>query len=170
MSEKFTFFWKETEENGIFSNWYRLSFTIDGVEYNCTEQHMMAGKAKLFGDTKTLAKIMKETSPRALKKLGKEVKPYDDGKWKAVSRNVVYEGNYGKFSQNAEAKELLIATVGTTLVEASPYDQLWGIGLKGDHKLAQDRATWQGTNWLGQVLTKLRDDLIAGTKTVEFNW
>jgi ribA/ribD-fused uncharacterized protein len=152
MSEKFTFFW-----SGPFSQWHRCKFTVDGVEYNCAEQYMMHQKALFFGDKETAKKILETTSPKAQKALGRQVTPFDQGKWEGVARDVVLRGNLAKFKQNPDLLEKLLATKGTTLVEASPYDKIWGIGLKEDDPKAQDRATWRGKNWLGQVLTAARE-------------
>jgi ribA/ribD-fused uncharacterized protein len=152
--EQFTFFWK-----GPLSQWHRQTFKVDGVEYNTAEQYMMAEKARHFGDTETLRKIMATTSPKEQKALGREVKGFDSGKWDQISRDVVYKGNLAKFSQNKDLLEKLLATSGTTLAEASPYDTKWGIGLSEDDPKALDRKTWQGKNWLGETLTKVRNDL-----------
>jgi len=154
-TEKFTFFW-----NGPFSQWEPCEFEIDGITYNCAEQYMMAEKARLFGDEDTLSRIMEAEHPREQKKLGRLVKGFNSDRWNARAREVVYEGNYAKFTQNPELLEKLLATKGTTLVEASPYDCIWGIGLRETDKNAKDRSKWRGTNWLGETLTGLREDLI----------
>lgn len=167
MSEKFTFFY-----GGPYSQWFDARFQIDGVWYNTTEQYMMASKARHFGDEETLAKIMATRHPREQKRLGRQVRNFDVAEWNRVSRDYVYKGNYAKFSQNAGLKQILIEeTAGTTLVEASPTDKLWGIGLDAHDERAENRETWQGVNWLGEVLTKVRDDLAAGVETTEnFGW
>jgi ribA/ribD-fused uncharacterized protein len=154
MSE-FTFFW-----DGPFSQWYPSFFKVDGIEYCCCEQYMMAKKALFFGDNDTHKKIMGTTSPKEQKKLGREVKNFNEGQWNKVAKDIVEEGNYAKFSQNKSLKDILLATKGTSLVEASPYDTIWGIGLREGDPLTLNRETWRGTNWLGEVLDKVRDRLI----------
>ncbi len=154
-NEKFTFFW-----DGPFSQWEPAEFEIEGTIYNCAEQYMMANKAKLFGDLDTLASIMESESPREQKKLGRRVQGFNAERWENVARDVVYEGNYAKFTQNPELMEKLMATKGTTLVEASPYDCIWGIGMSEGDEGIEDRDNWRGLNWLGEVLTGLREDLI----------
>lgn len=163
--EKFTLFWR-----GPMSQWYKSSFKLDGIEYCTAEQWMMAEKARLFGDEATLKEILKSTSPRKQKELGREVKNFVVGDWNKVARNIVYNGNYLKFSKNKDLLEELMKTKGTTLVEASPVDRIWGIGLADDDPRALRRETWLGKNWLGEVLTKVRDDLEKGIKTTEFYW
>jgi hypothetical protein len=154
-AEKFTFFW-----DGPFSQWEECTFEVDGVTYNCAEQYMMAAKARLFGDDDTLERIMEAEHPREQKRLGRMVRDFNAERWSAFAKEIVYEGNYAKFTQNADLLKKLLATKGTTLVEASPCDCIWGIGLKETDKGAKDRDKWRGTNWLGEILTGLREDLI----------
>jgi ribA/ribD-fused uncharacterized protein len=162
LDNKFTLFWA-----GPFSQWHFCQFTIGGVTYNCAEQFMMAEKARLFGDKDSEALIMAAAHPRDQKYLGRNVKNFDKAKWEEIQPNgkpycwnVVYKGNYAKFDQNKGLLEELVKTQGTVLVEASPYDTIWGIGLGEDHPDASDRTKWKGTNWLGEVLTKLREDIL----------
>lgn len=166
MSEKFTFFWR-----GPFSQWRRSKFIVDELTYATAEQYMMAGKARLFGDKDSERLILENDSPKEQKALGRKVKNFVKNVWDQHARDIVYHGNYAKFTQNADLKEVLLTTSGTTLVEASPVDNIWGIGLAEDDPRALDRASWLGTNWLGEVLTKVRDDIIAKVVTTEnFNW
>jgi len=153
--EKFTFFW-----HGPLSQWEQSEFEIDGIKYNCAEQYMMAEKASLFNDFDTLASIMEAVHPRDQKKLGRQVKNFNADRWNALARDVVYDGNYAKFTQNADLLGKLLATRGTILVEASPYDCIWGIGMRETDEGVAERSNWKGTNWLGEVLTGLREDLI----------
>lgn len=151
---KYTFFW-----SGPFSQWYPAKFRIAGKTYNCAEQYMMAMKALTFGDKETLEAIMKAASPKEQKALGRKVKGFNADKWNSLARDFVYEANYAKFS-NPTLKKLLLDTTGTELVEASPVDIIWGIGLAEDNPDAKDKSKWRGKNWLGQVLTRVRDDMM----------
>lgn len=153
--EQFTFFW-----SGPFSNWHPSKFEVDGVKYNCSEQFMMAEKARLFNDQDTLAKILASSNPKDQKACGRLVQKFNKDKWEAVARDVVYKGCLAKFSQNPDLKEALLATVGTSMVEASPYDRIWGIGLAKDDPRAKDRSKWRGTNWLGETLDRVREELL----------
>jgi len=150
----FVFFW-----NGWPSQWHPAEFTVDGVAYTCTEQFMMAEKARLFGDDETLRQILATASPREQKALGRQVRGFDADRWTAACRDVVHRGNVAKFSQNADLKALLLATGDKTLVEASPTDRIWGIGLAADDRRATDRSAWRGKNWLGEALMRVRADL-----------
>lgn len=152
----FTFFFTEASP---FSNWYPCRFVVDGIEFNCTEQHMMHGKAMLFGDTDVAAEVLAAAHPREHKALGRKVKNFDDHVWRRERVRIVTAGNRAKFTQNPDLLAQLLATAGTTLVEASPYDKIWGIGLDAKDPRASDPAQWKGQNLLGKLLTELRDEL-----------
>lgn len=156
MSERFTLFYR-----GPFSQWFGSRFVVDGIEYVCAEQYMMAEKARLFGDDHRLKRIMATAYPRNQKAEGRLIANFDPVGWNAVAKDVVRRANLAKFGQNANLLKQLIDTAGTTLVECSPKDTVWGIGLAQDDPRALDRAQWLGTNWLGEVLTQVRDTLLA---------
>lgn len=156
---------------GPFSQWLGCDFKVDGVTYNCAEQYMMHQKALTFGDTEIAAQIMRERHPRDQKALGRKVRNFDAKKWNEVARDIVYKGNYAKFQQNKGLLYALNETKGKLLVEASPTDKIWGIGLSTDDERRHDPANWRGTNWLGEVITKVREDLEAGVyRTEGFDW
>ena len=155
---RFTFFFTEASP---FSQWYRCTFSASELTFNCAEQYMMHGKAVLFGDADVAAEILRTPHPKQQKALGRKVKNFDDKVWKRERENIVLAGSRLKYTQNAELLEQLLATKGTDLVEASPYDRIWGIGLSAKDPRAQDPATWKGQNLLGKILTKLRDELLA---------
>lgn len=166
MKEQFTFFY-----GGPFSNWLTCDFVVEGRKYVSTEQFMMAEKSRLFGDKDAEDAIMKTRDPQTAKICGRKVKGFNEKIWNEKARDIVYKGCYAKFQQNAGLKIALMETKGTTLVEASQTDQIWGIGLEADDHKAEDRSQWRGTNWLGEVLNKVRDDLDAGVyRTQNFEW
>ncbi|ESO07577.1 hypothetical protein HELRODRAFT_151965, partial [Helobdella robusta] len=152
--EKFTYFWRYESP---FSQHYPVTFELDGMTFNCAEQYYMFKKADTFGDQRSIFNIMKSCSPIAQKSLGRKVAGFDRNKWDAISRQIVRKANFAKFSQNEELLQILLSTRGTTLVEASPKDALWGINLEADNYLVLKRNWWRGQNWLGEELTKLRD-------------
>jgi ribA/ribD-fused uncharacterized protein len=153
----FVFFW-----SGWPSQWHPARFTVDGEAYDCAEQYMMAEKARLFGDEETRRLILAATHPREQKALGRRVTPFDEARWTGACREVVYLGNLAKFGQNDELRALLLATSGKTLVEASPKDRIWGIGLAADDPRATKRSAWRGKNWLGEALMRVRAELSKG--------
>ncbi|MBK9036069.1 MAG: NADAR family protein [Myxococcales bacterium] len=154
----FTFFWRP---DSPFSQWHPCAFTVDGHAFTCAEQFMMHGKARLFDDADVAAQILAIDDPRAHKALGRKVRGFDDHRWKVAREAIVYAGNHAKFTQAPALHAALLATAGTTLVEASPLDRIWGIGLASSSPHATVPAKWRGLNLLGQVLTRLRDDLAA---------
>lgn len=152
--DNFVFFW-----GGPFSQWFRQSFILHGTEYNCAEQYMMAMKAQVFNDQEALEKIMKSKDPREQKAFGRKVKGFDAEQWNAVCKKFVYEANYAKFGNNPYMKKILLDTGDKEIVEASPYDTIWGIGLSETDPDRFDKTKWRGTNWLGEVLMQVRNDL-----------
>ena len=153
--KKYTFFW-----SGPFSQWYPSTFVINGIEFNCAEQWMMFCKATLFNDMETRHKIMATSNPKNQKAFGRQVANFQPDIWNNIARFLVYQGSLAKYSQNNELFVELAKTRGTTLVEASPYDTVWGIGLNAEDAANTPESEWRGYNWLGQVLTQLREDLL----------
>ena len=152
--EVFTFFYKSK-----LSQWHMVDFVVDEVKYNCAEQYMMAQKALLFGDMDMHKKIMTSNSPREHQNFGRAVKNFNQFIWDENARKIVFKGNLARFTQNEEQKKLLLSTGNTTLVETSPVDRVWGIGLDKNDPRARNRDTWRGNNWLGQVLTMVREEI-----------
>lgn len=157
MGERFKFFYGRIS---VFSQHHPASFHIDGVTYNCAEQYYMHSKALMFGDEVRARRIMEVADPVLMKSLGRKVVGFNKRQWLAVARDVVRKGNLAKFSQNPHLLRALLETTGTVLVEASPYDRVWGIGLCETDSRARNRSTWLGTNWLGETLTLVRDNLM----------
>ena len=161
MNEQFTFFY-----NGPFSQWYPSPFVIDERKFVNAEQFMMYSKAVLFKDVDAAYRIMESNNPAEQKALGRQIKNFDVETWNGAvgpmlpkAWTVVKKGSLNKFSQNPELLKVLADTVGTTLVEASFYDKIWGIGLSEDDSARYKRKNWLGTNWLGRILTDIRFEL-----------
>jgi ribA/ribD-fused uncharacterized protein len=74
----------------------------------------------------------------------------------------VVAGNLAKFSQHAPLSEFLLLTGEKVLVEASPYDRIWGIGMSADAPNVTEPQTWKGPNLLGFALMEVRRQLQAG--------
>jgi len=107
----------------------------------------------------TADKIMAITDPRAIKALGREVKNFDSNLWDKNKFDIVFNGCKAKFTQNEKLKKALLETGDKTLVEASPFDRVWGIALDEVTARKTDPQKWPGENLLGKILTKLRDSL-----------
>ena len=114
-----------------------------------------------FNDIEIARKILKTTEPKEPKHLGRLVKGFDAEYWNSIARDVVYDGNFYKFSQNKHLLEKLKKTAGQILVECSPTDCIWGIGRGLKDELRLNENTWNGTNWLGYILTDIRIRLIG---------
>lgn len=156
MTEQFTFFY-----GGHASQWAPSRFVIDGVIYNCAEQYMMAMKAMLFNDPDALEIIMDTDNPKIQKAAGRTVVGFNQILWEQNCKLFVYRANLAKFMQNPDFLVWLQSTDGTTLVEASPWDKIWGIGLAASDPRCLSRSTWLGTNWLGDIVTQVREDIHA---------
>ena len=141
------------------SQWTPARFHHEGVDYSCCEQWMMAEKARVFGDHATLARILAAVEPGRHKALGRQVRGFDAAHWSRVCRGIVYRGNLLRFTQIPRDRDLLLATDDRTLVEASPLDRIWGIGLRQDDPRALVPSQWLGSNWLGVALMQVRDTL-----------
>lgn len=165
--EKYVYFWRK---DSVFSQWYPSTFVIGDVEYNCAEQYMMHKKAELMGDVDRAAIIMALDDPNEIKKQGRHVKNFNQDIWESNCQEIVENGNMAKFSQNEKLKEKLISTYPKTLVEASPYDKIWGIGLLEDDPRAWNKQTWLGKNQLGEILTRVRERLRNPIREGGPNW
>lgn len=147
--------------NSCFSQWFVAPFKLAGVRYATAEHFMMAEKARLFDDAGSLQRILQAASPGAAKSLGRKVRGYDEAAWVARRFDAVVDGNLAKFQQNPALGGFLLATGEQVLVEASPVDRIWGIGLAGTDPRAQDPNTWDGLNLLGFALMVVRERLAA---------
>jgi len=151
------FFWSSSSP---FSNFYPSKFVENGIEYNCSEQYFMAKKAERYKDYETLKKILNEKIPSKIKLYGRQVKNFDQKDWSLSSLQIMEQGNYLKFSQNSILKSMLRATGDKILVEASPKDKIWGIGLDENTALETPIDKWIGENKLGIALMNVRKKLV----------
>jgi ribA/ribD-fused uncharacterized protein len=142
-----------------FSQWWSATFELDGVTYPTAEHFMMAAKARLFGDTAIHTQILAADSPNSAKALGRKVQKFNNQVWEQQRFQLVVQGNLAKFSQNPELQNFLLSTGNQILVEASPVDPIWGIGLAADHRQAGDPKQWPGLNLLGFALMEVRHKL-----------
>ena len=160
-TKNYVFFWKLGGPNEWFANWYPCSFTLEGIRYVSTEQYMMAKKALLFNDLDVYRQIMATDDPEEAKALGKLVKGFVPAAWDACKREIVYNGNLAKFTQDPKLAATLLQTGVCTLAEASPHDKIWGIGLSADDPAALDPSRWKGESLLGGILMEIREQLKA---------
>ncbi|TXF88471.1 NADAR family protein [Neolewinella aurantiaca] len=163
---KYLYFWgHRVRPDGVItksclSQWYPAGFSYEGHSYATAEHWMMAGKARLFGDAEVLERILRTENPAVAKKLGREVRGFEVDVWKEHMRTIVAQGSCLKFSQNPELLAYLKTTGNEVLVEASPFDPHWGIGMSKDEAERVTPHDWKGTNWLGWCLMEARDELM----------
>jgi ribA/ribD-fused uncharacterized protein len=144
------------------SQWWPSPFTVDGVTYATAEHWMMAAKARLFDDTEALARVLAAGHPSQAKKAGRLVRGFDEETWTRERFGIVVEGSVHKFAGDAEMRAFLLGTGEHVLVEASPVDRVWGIGLAADDPAAEDPERWRGPNLLGFALMGARGRLREG--------
>jgi ribA/ribD-fused uncharacterized protein len=162
---KFLHFWSHQPSmdgrltTSCFSQWWPARFMVGDDVYPTAEHWMMAAKARLFSDRATLARILAAGSPKQAKEFGRQVGGFDEATWDAHKVAIVTEGSLHKFHQNPGLRDFLLATGDKVLVEASPVDRIWGIGLAADDKRARNPLQWRGENLLGFALMDVRDRL-----------
>lgn len=159
---KYVFFWGHQPRHGdvigahCLSQWWPATFTVDGLAFATAEHYMMWRKATLFGDTATAERIRAATHPQQAKTLGRKVAGFDERIWVEQRYDIVVAGSVAKFGQHDELRKYLLGTGDRVLVEASPVDRIWGIGLAADDPRAEHPAKWQGQNLLGFALMDAR--------------
>lgn len=147
------------EKNGYLSNWYKSSFTVNGITFSSMEQYMMYQKAICFNDKEIAAQIRSSDDVSHIKALGRLVSGYNENYWNGVRQIMVYEGLLLKFSQNESLKEKLKATGNDILAECAVKDRIWGIGLSMKDPDRFDLKKWNGQNLLGYALMMARSKI-----------
>lgn len=147
--------------HGPFSQWHPSKIKYGPLSFNCAEQFMMYHKAVYFKDHDIASQIMATDEPAKQKGLGRQVAGFDIDAWAKVAKDIVFAGNLCKFTQNLDLCRELVNTYPKVLVEASPWDKIWGIGLAEDNPDALDSSKWKGKNWLGEVLTGVRENIMS---------
>ncbi len=163
---KYLHFWGHTQkgkhiDKSCLSQWFPASFVINKEVYVSAEQYMMVEKAYLFDDLDSVAKIFSTRSPYEAKQLGRQVKNFDAKRWDDYGMKVVIKGNIAKFRQNPKLKTFLLNTNDQVLVEASPRDRVWGIGMGANNPNACKPENWRGRNLLGFALMQVRKALLV---------
>lgn len=152
-TNKFIFFFTEKD---WLSQWYPSTVTAHGITFLTAEHFMMYRKAMAFNDIKSANKVLKAKTPKEAKAIGRKVKDFDPHYWDTIKESIVIYGSILKFTQNEILKKMLLATGDKILVEASPYDRIWGIGIGERHLDATNPNHWRGLNLLGKCLMEAR--------------
>lgn len=146
--------------SSYLSQWFPARFVWDDVVYSNAEQYMMAEKARLFKDEETLQKILSTNSPSEVKSLGRKIRGFEEATWDIHKEDIVYRGNFLKFTQNPNLlKQLLDECADKLCVECNPRDSVWGIALGMDNPDIHDRTKWKGWNLLGNILSTLAKNI-----------
>lgn len=162
---KYLHFWGHTPRrdgtlgSSCLSQWWLSPFTVDGVEYGTAEHWMMAAKARLFSDAEAEAAVLASRTPAEAKKAGRLVRGFDEAIWERERFGIVVEGSVHKFASTPALSSFLVGTGSRVLVEASPMDRIWGVGLAADDERIQDPERWLGPNLLGFALMEARERL-----------
>lgn len=162
----FIFFWGHTPAKDgkitetCLSQWWNCAFYENGIMFCCAEQYMMYKKALLFNDYEYAHKIIHCKDAKKIKEYGRLVRNFDDKIWNDSKQSIVMQGNLLKFSQNLELKDYLLNTNSKILVEASPYDKIWGIGMRKGTDEILNPQKWKGENLLGFIIMDIRDRLV----------
>lgn len=174
ITNKYVFFYKDW-----LSNYQRTRFKFDvnfnqwinpdypegtdasTYEFTSTEQAFMYYKALYFDNQELADEIIKEHNPNKCRLMGRQVKGYNDEKWSKVRYEVFYRLNLAKYTQdkNLQKKLLDLKFDNKIFVEASPIDRIWGVGLDENNPLIDDKENWKGTNFLGKILTEVREKI-----------
>ena len=163
-SVKYLHFWGHTLKSehidkSCLSQWFPASFVIDGDTYLTAEHFMMAQKARLFNDAVMLESVLGCEHPAEAKKFGRQVKNFEAEIWNRHCFDYVVAGNVAKFVQNPALRAFLLNTKERVLVEASPRDRIWGIGMGAANENACNPEKWRGKNLLGFALMVAREQL-----------
>ncbi|MEW2167300.1 NADAR family protein [Streptomyces sp. NPDC007084] len=143
--------------SSCLSQWWPSPFVVDGTAYATAEHWMMASKARLFGDTEAERRAVEAANPALAKKAGRLVRGFDEAVWERERFGIVVEGSVHKFTAHDDLRAFLTGTGDRVLVEASPLDRVWGIGLAATDEAASDPHRWRGTNLLGFALMEARE-------------
>jgi ribA/ribD-fused uncharacterized protein len=146
-------------DRACLSQWWPSPFEVGGIRYATAEHYMMAQKARLFRDESILQQILSVSHPGEAKHLGRQVARFSEAEWAKHRTEIVFQGNLAKFGQAEAIKRYLLKTGRRVLVEASPVDTVWGIGLRAEDRRSSDPGRWRGQNLLGFTLMRVREEL-----------
>lgn len=169
----FVMFWGHRPRAGaagpgpwVCSQWFPSEFVVDGQRYATAEHWMMAEKARLFDDAAAESRVFATDDPVEVQAVGRSVTNYDEDRWRAHRFEIVVAGSLAKFGQDPVLRDYLLFTGGTVLVEASPRDAIWGIGVDRNDPRAGRPSEWPGLNLLGFALMEARRTLAGGSDTL----
>lgn len=169
ITDDYVAFW-----GSVFSNFYPCDIHVTedwwgkpiDIHFSCSEQYFMWLKATHFGDDEIAEKIVKAKTPQEAKRLGRQVKNFDDADWCEVREPAMWNAVWLKFSQNEDLKKIITDPIFAKrrFVEGSPVDRIWGVGLVWNDPKIADKKNWSGLNLLGETLDKVRRQLLMNNE------
>ncbi|MBB1509960.1 NADAR family protein [Tessaracoccus sp. MC1756] len=148
-------------DNGCLSEHYPAPFESDGELFRTVEHYIAWRKATLFGDKHSAQRVLRAEAPTTARAIGRTVRPFNDEVWKSHRFDVAVAANVAKFAADPQLADHLRSTGRSVLVNASPIDRVWGIGLSADDPAAQDPTRWPGLNIQGFALMEARRRLLS---------
>ena len=154
-NDKYVAFW-----GSCFSNFFPCNFTLEGKHWTTSEKYFMWKKAMTFGDTEIADEILNNDDPRTVKKLGRQVKDFSSDVWDRVKFDIMYNAVKAKFTQDSDCNKCIKIFEKQKFIEGSPYDVVWGVGIRYDDENVFDENKWKGENLLGKIVTIVRDEIL----------
>ncbi|ELY5817264.1 NADAR family protein [Cronobacter turicensis] len=139
------YFYRVNEPYGVFSNFHSTGFSVSEIWWPTVEHYFQAQK---FHDEILREKIRSLTSPMEAAKVGRSRNYPLREDWELIKDDVMRFAVLKKFSQNDEAKNILLSTGGAELIEHTKNDRYWADGGDGT-----------GKNMLGKILMETRSIL-----------
>jgi ribA/ribD-fused uncharacterized protein len=168
ITDKRVYFWA-----GLLGNWSRVKGGIllpdeltecvgmNSVQVPTSEHVFMFHKARFFKDFDIAKQILETPDPKAAKKLGREVKGFDEFLWVGIREDCMFDALTLRYQYDEKFRDYLAKKEfkGRHFVEANPYDKIWSCGyLEDDPRIDLPEETWPGLNLLGKLLDRLRDE------------
>ena len=150
---------------GAFSNFATCrngcAIEINGsvISFKTSEHALMALKAVEFGDTVALKRIIEAKYPGDARRIGRHIKGYNNDTWSRVRYDRMKQCLVAKYTQNEYYKNELLKTGDKVLVDASPTDKIWGVGVGIGDRALYSESTWNGQNLLGRCLMEVRSEI-----------
>lgn len=152
------YFW-----NSSLSNFHKMSIEIEGdkgEKFPTSEHLFMYYKALHFNDLDAAERITRVKPPAFAKDIGRAVRNYNDEEWDNVRYQYMVDTLRRKYANPSKERDFLVGTHPKILVEGSPYDKVWGVGIHYKDRRIVDVRNWEGDNLLGKALMEVRKEVL----------
>jgi ribA/ribD-fused uncharacterized protein len=150
--------WGGAAPLGWLAPWTPTPFVTADGSFGSAEHHLMRGKALLFDDGETAARILRAKSPAQARELGRRVRGFHEATWIAERQRIMDGANRAKFHALPDVRAYLLSTWPNVLVQASALDTTWGAGLDLDDHCLPKPGQWPGENLVGFSLMRVRGE------------